>query len=286
MLEMSRQKPHWLNKKIHLANTRQMQHLLKDFELNSVCREALCPNIGECFSKGTATLLILGKVCTRNCSFCAVKSGLPEKIDISEPRRVAQMVKKLKLRHVVVTSVSRDDLPDGGAGMFAETIKTIRNLSRDIKIEVLVPDFQAKTESIKQVICAKPDIFAHNLETVPEFYATIRHGADYKRSLSVLDKAKKIDKDIHTKSGLMLGLGETETDVLEVLADLRKVNCDFLSLGQYLQPSKKHYPVKKFIHPEEFTYLKEKAKKLGFLHCESAPYVRSSYSAEKYINRG
>jgi len=279
-------KPPWLNKKISLKKTHTLSGIFSRLELNTVCKEAQCPNIGECFSKRTATLLILGNICTRNCGFCAVKKGVPEKVDSNEPERVSHAVKELKLKHAVITSVTRDDLSDGGAEIFSKTISLLKKLDKNLKIEVLVPDFKAEPASIKKVVSAKPDIFAHNLETVPRLYAKIRKGADYKRSLEVLKKAKALSENLYTKSGLMLGLGETKKEVLEVFTDLREAGCDFLSLGQYLAPSKKHYPVKEFIRPDIFDELKKQAQSLGFKHVESAPYVRSSYSADQYINRG
>jgi lipoic acid synthetase len=278
-------KPSWLNKKISLRKTHTLSEIFSRLNLNTVCKEAQCPNIGECFSRRIATLLILGNVCTRNCSFCGVKKGVPEKVDKNEPERVKAAVKELNLKHVVITSVTRDDLSDGGAEIFNKTIFSLKKLDNNLKVEVLVPDFKGSTLSIKKVIASRPDIFAHNIETVPRLYAKIRKGADYKRSLGVLKKAKSLDKRLYTKSGLMLGLGETKAEVFRVFADLKKTGCDFLSLGQYLAPSKRHHPVKEFVPPDMFDELKEKAQSFGFKHVESAPYVRSSYSADKYINR-
>ena len=278
-----RRKPSWLNKKIHLQETLNLHKLFGKLNLHTVCKEALCPNIGECFSNKVATFLILGRVCTRKCSFCAVKSGVPDKIDPDEPQRVAEAVKKLGLKHVVITSVTRDDLDDGGAGIFADTIMVLKTVDADLKVEVLVPDFKSSDSSIKKVIQGRPDIFAHNLETVPRLYSKLRQGAQYERSLDVLKKAKKFDKSIYTKSGLILGLGETESEVLDVLSDLRGAQCDFLSLEQYLAPSKKHFSVQNFIEPDKFTYYKNKAEGLGFLHVQSGPYVRSSYLSDKYL---
>ncbi|MFH1092786.1 MAG: lipoyl synthase [Candidatus Omnitrophota bacterium] len=277
-------RPDWLRKKINLQETLKLHKLFRMHNLHTVCKEALCPNIGECFSKKVATFLIMGNSCTRNCNFCAVKKGVPDKIDPDEPQRVAKAVKKLGLKHVVITSVTRDDLEDGGAGIFSDTIRALKALDKDLKVEVLVPDFKANISSIKKVIRASPDIFAHNLETVPALYGKVRQGAQYERSLDVLTKAKSFNKNVYTKSGLMLGLGETEEGVLEVLSDLRRAQCDFLSLGQYLAPSKKHFPVHDFIDPDKFIDYKNKAVKLGFLHVQSGPYVRSSYGAHEYLN--
>ncbi len=279
-----RQKPDWLKKKINLQETRKLHELFGALKLHTVCKEALCPNIGECFSKKVATFLIMGNSCTRSCNFCAVKSGVPEKIDLGEPQRVAEAVKKLGLKHVVITSVTRDDLKDGGAGIFAETILALKAVDGDLKVEVLVPDFKANVYSIKRVVQSAPDIFAHNLETVPSLYSKVRQGAQYKRSLDVLIKAKNFNRNIYTKSGIMLGLGETEAEVLDVLSDLRRAGCDFLSIGQYLAPSKNHFPVMEFIHPDKFSYYKNKAREFGFLHTQSGPYVRSSYVAHEYLS--
>ncbi|MCK4993773.1 MAG: lipoyl synthase [Candidatus Omnitrophica bacterium] len=279
-----RQKPDWLKKKIHLQETYELYKLFGTLNLHTVCKEALCPNISECFSKKIATFLIMGCTCTRNCDFCAVKNGMPDKIDKSEPQRVAEAVIKLGLKHVVITSVTRDDINDGGAEIFAKTIAALKAVDKELKVEVLVPDFKASASSIKKVIQANPDIFAHNLETVPRLYSKVRQDAQYERSLEVLAKAKSFSKNIYTKSGLMLGLGETEKEVLDVLADLRQVGCDFLSLGQYLTPSKNHYQVHDFIHPDKFIYYKNKAREFGFLHTQSGPYVRSSYVAHEYLS--
>ncbi|MFH2138680.1 MAG: lipoyl synthase [Candidatus Omnitrophota bacterium] len=278
----TRKKPEWLNKKINLKDCQKLHGLFEELNLNTICREALCPNISECFSEGIATFLILGNICTRNCRFCNVKKGTPEGLDAEEPQRVARAVKKLGLKHVVITSVTRDDLPDGGASVFSETIRAIHLIDRDIAVEVLVPDFKGNADSIKKVLSAEPEVFAHNLETVARLYPDVRNGADYDLSLSVLENAKKINPDIYTKSGLMVGIGETEQEVLDVLDDLKKVNCDFLSIGQYLTPSTKHFPVKEFIRPEVFKTYKDKAEQIGFLHTESSPYVRSSYMASRY----
>jgi len=279
-------KPAWLSKKIDFRKCRHLNRLLKDLNLNTVCQQALCPNISECFAAGAATFLILGKICTRGCKFCAVRKGIPEDVDLDEPRRVTEAVKRLGLRHVVITSVTRDDLPDGGASVFADNIVEIHKLQKDIAVEVLVPDFYGEIESIKKVITAKPDIFAHNIETIPRLYGKVRKAADYMRSLDVLKTAKKLDNNIYIKSGIMLGLGETEQEVLDVFDDLRDIKCDFLSIGQYLAPSLNHFTVKEYITPEKFEFYKRQAQKLGFLHIESAPYVRSSYLASGYIGKG
>ena len=260
-----------------------MRALLNDLKLNTVCQQASCPNIGECFSRGEATFMILGEVCTRNCRFCGIKKGEPGEVDSGEPERVAQAVKRLNLRHVVITSVTRDDLPLGGAEIFVRTISSIRKKSASATIEVLIPDFQLNYEAIKVVVDAKPEIINHNVETVPSLYDSIRPMAIYRRSLEVIGIVRKMDSRIFTKSGLMLGLGEKEDEVLEVFYDLRQASCDFLSIGQYLSPSLSHFPVKEYISPEKFIYYKKRAIQLGFLHVKSAPYVRSSYKAGEYL---
>ncbi len=277
-------KPSWLSKKIDLGRLSFMKSLLRELNLNTVCESAACPNIGECFAKDEAAFMILGRVCSRNCKFCNVTPGVPEAADYDEPNRIAITVKKLNLKHVVITAVTRDDLSDGGAEMFADTVKKIKDENAGTSIEVLIPDFKLNEEAIKQVVKSKPDIIAHNIETVPKLYSDVRPKADYKRSLSVLEIIKKIDSTVFTKSGLMLGLGEKDDEVIDVFRDLRVIDCDFLSLGQYLSPSMKHYPVKEYIRPEKFKEYKEKALKCGFLHVESAPYVRSSYKAGEYLS--
>lgn len=276
-------KPAWLDKKIDFKKCENLNVLLKKHGLNTVCKAAKCPNMSECFSKGVATFLILGNVCTRNCDFCAISKGAPETVDLSEPLRVAQAVKALSLGHVVITSVTRDDLCDGGSGLFADTIDEIRKLNQDTTIEVLVPDFRGNKKSLKEIVDRKPHIFAHNLETVPRLYRNVRKKADYSLSLEVLKAAKDLNETIRTKSGIMVGLGEKIEEVLKTLADIRMAGCDFLSIGQYLAPSFRQSPVKEYVEPEKFEYYKKEAMKLGFVHVESAAYVRSSYMASRYI---
>jgi len=277
-------KPKWLDKKIGLSACSDMKSMLRSLSLHTVCEEAACPNLSECFHKGTATFMILGSTCTRSCKFCNIKKDTPSAIDKNEPARIADAVDKLHLRHVVVTSVTRDDLIDGGAAHFAETILAIRKIAEKVIIEVLIPDFKADTEAIKAVVDAKPDIINHNLETVQRLYPEVRPEADYRRSLNVLETAKHLAAgDIFTKSGIMVGLGETKEEVLRVISDIRERGTDFLSIGQYLAPSKEHYQVKEYIRPEIFEYYKEEAKRLEFRFVASAPYVRSSYLAEEYI---
>lgn len=279
-------RPGWLNKKISLKKCRDMKGRIKDLRLNTVCEEAGCPNISECFSKDTATFMILGKICTRDCSFCGIEKGQPSGIDRGEPERVAEAVDRLKLRHAVVTSVTRDDLDDGGAELFARTILAIRGKINKVTVEVLIPDFKGDEESVRKITEAGPEVIDHNLETVPRLYKKVRPRADYKRSLKVLRKAKEFSdgSKVRTKSGLMLGLGETAKEVLAVFSDLRNIGCDFLSMGQYLAPSRSHYPVKEHITLQKFLYYKEKGLDLGFLYVASGPYVRSSYCASEYFN--
>ncbi|MCK4858984.1 MAG: lipoyl synthase [Candidatus Omnitrophica bacterium] len=278
-------KPRWLNKRIDFKKCQYLTILLKNLNLNTICQEARCPNISECFSEGVASFLILGRICSRNCRFCAVGKGIAQGVDLDEPQRVAKAAKILGLKHIVLTSVTRDDLTDGGAGIFADSIDKMRKANKDIVVEVLVPDFKGSVKLVRKVMDAKPDIFAHNLETVPRLYAEVRKDSDYLRSLSVLESAKRLNKKIYTKSAIMLGLGESEQEVFQLFSDLRRVKCDFLSIGQYLAPSLKHFRVKEYVQPEKFVYYKHKAQELGFLHIESGPYVRSSYLAHRYIQK-
>ena len=277
-------KPVWLNKKINLKSCSQMKEKLRSLKVDTVCEQAMCPNMGECFSRNEATFLILGRNCTRMCSFCNIKKSKPVEPDLTEPSRVAMAVKELGLRHVVITSVTRDDLSDGGAAFFAKTVGCIKEISADVTVEVLVPDFKLSVSALKTVADSKPDIFAHNLETVPALYETVRQGADYLRSLSLLRIAKEMFPELKTKSALILGIGEKHDEIISVMHDLRAAKCDFLSIGQYLQPSRDHHPVKEYISPDQFDYFKGKAGEMGFLHVESAPYVRSSYMAGSYLS--
>jgi lipoic acid synthetase len=275
-------KPEWLRKKVNPAEQREMLHLLGDLRLNTVCQQALCPNISECFACGQATFLILGKNCTRLCSFCNVEKSAPLPVDQAEPERVAEAVTRLKLSHVVITSPTRDDLPDGGASLYAATVAAIRNASPSTRIELLIPDFQGNTTCLEQVIASGPDIIAHNVETVPRLYH-IRSGADYGRSLDVVRFCSEKSSDIRTKSGLMLGMGEQHEEMMQVVRDLRNAGCDYLSIGQYLAPSRRHYPVQEYVRPEIFESVRLQALEIGFSHVESGPYVRSSYHAGKYV---
>jgi lipoyl synthase len=257
----------------------RVKGLLRRAALHTVCEEAACPNIGECFQAGTATFLILGDVCTRSCRFCAITTGRPGPVDAEEPRRVAETVALLKLRHAVVTSVTRDDLPEGGASIFAATILEIRRLSPSTAVEVLIPDLRGDWQALAQIVEATPDILNHNVETVPRQYRTVRPQAIYSRSLDLLRQAKALRPDVSTKSGIMLGLGEEPSEVRQAMSDLRDAACDILTLGQYLRPSPRHLPVARFYPPEEFAALAEDARALGFRHVESGPLVRSSYRA-------
>ena len=274
-------KPEWLRKKANPGDQGEMRQLLGELRLNTVCQQALCPNISECFACGQATFLILGKNCTRLCSFCNVEKSAPQPVDTGEPARVAEAVARLKLSHVVITSPTRDDLPDGGAARYAATVAAIRSLSPATRIELLIPDFQGSAPSLETVTMSRPDIIGHNVETVPRLYQ-IRSGADYVRSLEVLRICAGLAPDIRTKSGIMLGMGETGDEVLQVLSDLRDAGCAYLSIGQYLAPSRRHYPVQEYVRPELFESLRGQALEMGFSHVESGPYVRSSYHAGKY----
>ncbi|ACM19680.1 lipoate synthase [Geotalea daltonii FRC-32] len=274
-------RPEWLQKKVSPAAHADMERLLGGLQLHTVCQEAHCPNISECFRQRQATFLILGKLCTRLCSFCNVTKQTPLAVDQAEPERVAAAVELLKLTHVVVTSPTRDDLADGGAALYAATVAAIRNASPQTKIELLVPDFAGNQESIAAVVSACPHILGHNLETVPRLYS-IRSGADYRRSLLMLEMIRRLNPAMKTKTGLMLGLGETEEELFQALRDLRRVDCSYLSLGQYLAPSRSHYPVQDYPSPETFDRYREQALSMGFEHVESGPYVRSSYHAEHY----
>jgi lipoic acid synthetase len=258
-------------------NYTKLRNLIDSRGLHTVCEEARCPNMGECWNSGTATFMILGDTCTRSCGFCAVKTGRPEFLDKDEPRRVGEAVESMKLRHAVITSVNRDELFDGGAQVFAETIRQVRSRVPECRIEVLIPDFQGSDAALNIVLDAQPDILNHNTETVPRLYKTVRPQAHYNRSLELLFRAK--EKGFLTKSGMMLGLGETMDEVIDTMSDLREVRCDILTLGQYLQPTKSHLPVERYIHPDEFGALKRSGLEMGFRYVESGPLVRSSYHA-------
>lgn len=279
---IQKRKPPWLKRRLPSGSTYQkIRSILKNDQLYTVCQEAHCPNLGECFSRGTATFLILGDHCTRNCRFCAVSHGPTVSPDPEESRKVAEAVLRMRLDYVVVTAVTRDDLSDGGAGHFAQTIREIRRLVPKAQIEVLIPDFQGSEEALETVVKARPDVLNHNLETVPRLYQKVRPGADYGRSLNIIKHVQTLDPSMPTKSGLMLGLGEYPEEVRRVLGDLLRVHCSILTLGQYLQPSAEHLPVERFIPPEEFDQWRQAALKMGFSEVASGPFVRSSYHAKE-----
>ena len=279
-------KPPWLKRRfVFNASTKEVNDLLRDLTLHTVCQEAHCPNQSECFGNHTATFMILGDNCTRNCTFCAVAHGTLEIPDPGEPQRVAEAVSRLGLRYVVLTSVTRDDLSDGGGSHFAATIKAIRSVARDILVEVLVPDFQGSTQALATVVAAQPAVLNHNLETVPRLYPAVRPQADYQRSLWLLDEVKRLRPETTTKSGFMVGLGERKQEVSSLLRNLRQANCDLVTIGQYLRPSQEHHPVVDYIHPEIFKAYQQEAEALGFSGVASGPYVRSSYQAEKLYRK-
>lgn len=276
-----RRKPPWIRVKAPLSEGyRTTRDIVRKHNLTTVCEEAACPNIGECWGRKQATMMIMGGICTRACSFCNVATGKPGSLDPFEPFNVAESVRKLNLKHVVITSVDRDDLEDGGACHYAETIKVCRQHNPETTIEVLIPDFKGKSGSLETVIKAKPDVLNHNVETVPRLYPTIRPGARYFHSLQLLAKAKEIDPEIFTKSGLMVGLGELDIEIHQLMDDLRVANVDFLTVGQYLQPTPKHAPVDRFVTPKAFNVLASKARSKGFLLVAASPLTRSSYHAE------
>jgi lipoic acid synthetase len=280
-------RPRWLKVDTSWGpNYRRIRSLLSNLELHTVCQEANCPNISHCLEQGTATFLILGDTCTRGCRFCDVKKGIPSPADEDESKRVANAVRELGLQYVVITSVTRDDLADGGACMFAATLEEIRKAIPDCRVEVLIPDFGGSVESLKTILAAKPDVLNHNMETVKRLYPTVRKGADYQRSLELLRSVKGIDGTITTKSGIIVGLGERWEEILELMSDLRRVDCQLLTIGQYLNPSENHLPIEKFYHPDEFKELKGIGERMGFDHVESGPLVRSSYHAKEQVEYG
>lgn len=277
-------KPGWLKVRAPGgANYLRLQRMMREMDLHTVCQEAHCPNVGECWEHGTATFMILGDVCTRNCAYCAVSHGRPPKYDIAEPSRVADAVAELGLRHAVITSVDRDDLPDYGAYIFAETIRQIKQRLPECSVEVLVPDFQGNRDSIRTVLEAQPDIYNHNTETVPRLYKKCRPGGRYPRVMDIFRTAKELAPDIPTKTGVILGMGETLEEVEDVMRDLRAVDVDILTLGQYLRPSDSHIELDRYVTPEEFRRLYEVGMAMGFRHVESGPLVRSSYHAWEQV---
>ena len=281
-INLIKKKPNWIRTKIlDTKNYFKTKEIINKNKLHTVCQEASCPNISECWSKKHATFMIMGDTCTRACAFCDVKTGKPQNLDLFEPIKIAQATKELNLKHVVITSVDRDDLEDGGSSHFYKVISEIRKINTNTTIEVLTPDFLRKGDSYKKVVNAKPDVFNHNIETVPSLYRSVRPGSRYFSSINLLKSVKEIDNTIFTKSGIMLGLGETKNEVLQVMDDLISANVDFLTIGQYLQPSTKHHPLKRYVHPNEFLELKELSLSKGFLIVASSPLTRSSYHADE-----
>jgi lipoic acid synthetase len=275
-------KPEWLKVRAPGSeNYLRLKGIMRDLKLNTVCEDAHCPNIGECWHHGTATFMILGDVCTRACAYCAVKHGKPASLDLGEPARVAEAVQAMRLRYAVVTSVDRDDLADGGAGIFAATIREVKARVPECRVEVLIPDFKGEAAPLQTVLDARPDVLNHNTETVPRLYRMARSGGRYPRTLELLDRARRAAPDIPTKTGLMVGLGETTDELVEVFRDLRRVDVAILTIGQYLRPSPDHAPMTRYYHPDEFAELKRIALGLGFVHVEAGPLVRSSYHAHE-----
>jgi lipoic acid synthetase len=279
-------RPEWLKVRLPAGGTyTRLKELMREERLHTVCEEAHCPNIGECWTAGTATFMILGDVCTRACAFCAVKSGRPTWLDEDEPRRVAESIAKMGILHAVITSVDRDDLADGGAHVFAETIRQTRSVCPDTSIEVLIPDFQGNWEALAMVLAARPEILNHNVETVRRLYPRVRPKADLDQSLELLRRARQGDPGTQTKTGFMVGLGETWDELLQLLTLIRAADVEILTIGQYLRPSPKHHELVRYYHPDEFAQLKEEALALGFRWVESGPLVRSSYHAERQVDR-
>lgn len=277
-----RKKPDWLKVKLPIGeNYRKVRALVDAHQLHTICESGNCPNMGECWGEGTATFMILGNVCTRSCTFCAVATGKPPEYDIDEPIRVAKAVQLMQVKHCVITSVNRDELKDGGSTIWAETIKAIRQYSPQTTMETLIPDFKAKWENLYRITDQRPEVISHNMETVKRLYKIVRPQAKYERSLEQIALTKA--QNIRTKSGLMLGFGETQAEVFELMDDLRKHGCDVLTIGQYLQPTKQHIDIKEFVHPDTFAHYKEVGLQKGFLYVESSPLVRSSYHAERHV---
>lgn len=277
-----RQKPDWLKIKVPIGKQYiGVRDLVNQHKLHTICTSGKCPNVEDCWGRGTATFMILGDICTRSCKFCAVKTGRPNSIDLEEPKRVARSVKLMKLRHCVITSVDRDDLEDGGSGIWAETIKAVKEANPGTTIETLIPDFQGRKELLLKVVEARPDVISHNLETVHRLTPKVRSAAIYARSLEVIKWIA--ESGIRSKSGIMVGLGETQEEVLQVMDDLRSVGCEVMTIGQYLQPTREHLPVKEYVPPEQFKRYEEAGYAKGFRHVESGPLVRSSYRAEKHV---
>ncbi|RLF58500.1 MAG: lipoyl synthase [Thermoplasmata archaeon] len=286
MEKKSRRHPDWL--KISIPGGQEFQKIkkqLRNSHLHTICEEAKCPNLSECFQKGTATFLILGDICTRNCRYCNVKNGIPGTLNPDEVSEVAESVQKLGLSHVVITSVTRDDLKDGGASIFVDAINAIKEKKSTCSIEVLIPDFKGNQQSLQMVLSAKPDVLNHNIEVVKELFQSVRPEGNYKQSIDVLKQSKRYNSEMITKSGFMVGLGESKDQIYQLLQDLRQADVNILTIGQYLQPTKKHVPIKKYYTPQEFNELSILAKNMGFSHIESGPLVRSSYNAENALKQ-
>jgi lipoic acid synthetase len=280
-------KPSWLRVKMPAGDTYfELKRLVRQHQLHTVCEEAMCPNIGECWNQRSATFMLLGDTCTRSCGFCAVKTGRPGTVDRDEPERVADAIARLNLRYAVITSVNRDDLPDGGGHIFAETIRAVRRRLPSCRVEVLVPDFKGNWDALAEVVTAQPDVLNHNVESIARLYDTVRPQAKYERSLELLSHSKRLAPTMRTKSGVMVGLGEEMDEMLATMRDLRRVDCDILTIGQYLRPSPRHLPVVRYYPPEEFALLQREGRAMGFTHVESGPLVRSSYHAADHVAVG
>ena len=285
-VNLIKKKPSWIRSRlINSQNFFLTKSIINQKKIHTVCQEANCPNITECWSKRHATFLIMGDVCTRACAFCDIKTGKPKSLDLFEPIKIAKATKELNLKHVVITSVDRDDLIDGGAEHFSKVIHEVRKMNNSTTIEVLTPDFLRKGKAFTKVVLAKPDVFNHNIETVPSLYLKVRPGSRYFASLELLKSVKQMDKTIFTKSGIMLGMGEKRDEILQVMDDLKSADVDFITIGQYLQPSVKHYPLERYVHPDEFKELKRIAESKGFLIVASSPLTRSSYHADEDFSK-
>lgn len=279
-LDTPQRKPPWLRVKLPAGETFfELKRLVRQHRLHTVCEEAMCPNIGECWNQRSATFMLLGDTCTRSCGFCAVKTGRPGVIDEQEPERVAEAIATLGLRYAVITSVNRDDVPDGGSRIFAATIRAVRQYVPECRVEVLIPDFKGNWDALAEVVAARPDVLNHNMESIARLYYAVRPQARYERSLALLQRVKELDPAMRTKSGLMVGLGEEPEEIVETMRDLHRSQCDLLTIGQYLRPSAQHLPVVRYYHPDEFAELKRRGEALGFVHVEAGPLVRSSYHA-------
>ena len=282
---MYKPKPEWFKVSYDHEVVEDILQMMDKLSLHTVCTEAHCPNIGECFKKNSATFMIMGKNCTRNCRFCIVSKGALEKLDPEEPKNVARASKTMKLKHIVITSVTRDDLPDGGAAHFAQTVREVKSALPDSTVEVLIPDFKGVRESLDMIVGERPDVIGHNVETVPSLYSTVRPQADYRRSLGVLEYVKDTAPDILSKTGIMVGLGETEAEIVKVMNDLVRIGCDIMTIGQYLRPSKDHLEIKEYVTPEAFERYKQMGEEMGIRFIASGPLVRSSYRASEAVQK-